>query len=209
MSNMSDLDIVLSEYKLSDAQKNAVLEVIGEGYTLAKANTIKSLENKGLIVKVSETHHKLGDELAQKVNPILERNKRVFEEFDRVDEVEAIRVELDTNMWDVSEEAQAVQDIMLSGGDNGDKADSVEDVKLIAEPYAQWELELMGFTGWRNTDDAWTGLTRKEIQADIKTAFGLNRKARRLHTRLLTSEYRKIMCPRPRKSLKITGKVGV
>lgn len=65
MSAMADLDIKLSEYKLSDAQKNAVLEVMDQGWTSAKTNTIKSLENKGILVKVSETHHNFTDEFVR------------------------------------------------------------------------------------------------------------------------------------------------
>jgi hypothetical protein len=51
MSNMSNLDIVLSKYKLSDAQKNAVVELLSpeSGIITAKANTLKSLGKRGLV----------------------------------------------------------------------------------------------------------------------------------------------------------------
>lgn len=185
MSNMSELDTILSEYKLSAAQKNAVLEVIAGEIESAKTNTLKSLEKKGLIFQ-GENGWFLEDDLHLKINPIVERNKEVFEAFDTVAEV---------------------QEVMLTsvGGEIGDKADKL----AFVEPYAPWELEAMGVAGWRNTDGAWGGLTRKQIKEDIKSAFGVNRETRRKHTKLLTSEYRKIMCPRPRKGLKLTGKVGV
>lgn len=49
MGYMNSVDIVLTAHKLSDAQKNAVVELLSGGFTTAKPNTIKSLENKGLI----------------------------------------------------------------------------------------------------------------------------------------------------------------
>lgn len=181
MSNMSDLDIILTNHKLSEAQKNAVLELVGEGkFVGAKPNTIKSLVNKGLVEERLDGYS-LSDSLADEIRPILDHNKVVFEAFETV---------------------QAVQEVMLGteGGENGNAA--------VVEPWADWELEMMGLSGFRNTD-VWTGLSFEEIKEDVKTAYGTNRKARRAHTKLLTSEYRKVFCPRPRKALKITGKVGV
>lgn len=77
----------------------------------------------------------------------------------------------------------------------------VEDIKAIIR-----KNELMG--QWRNSE-VWADLSLEEIKEDIKTAHHINRAARRRHTKLLTSEYRKVFCPRPRKALKLTGKVGV
>lgn len=45
--------------KLSETQDSAIREVAELGYTVAKANTIKSLEGKGLIKPVGNTHHEL------------------------------------------------------------------------------------------------------------------------------------------------------
>lgn len=52
MGYMKALDIVLTEHKLSDAQKNAVVELLSGGFTAAKTNTINSLEKRGLILNV-------------------------------------------------------------------------------------------------------------------------------------------------------------
>lgn len=98
--------------------------------------------------------------------------------------VEEIMEELDTNMWGSPE----------TDGD-------VEDFRNIIE-----KNKLMG--QWKNSE-VWESLSLQEIKEDIKTAHPINRAARRLHTKALTSEFRKVFCPRPRKALKITGKVGV
>lgn len=209
MSAMADLDIELSRFKLSDAQKNAVVEVFDQGWTTAKANTIKSLENKGILVRISETHHKLGSILAEFLS---EWQGAPSVDSPEVEEVRGLAASQGIILThdeavQVSQESASVQEVMFRSvldSDGVEKATS-----FAEEPYAQWELEVMGFKGWRNTDEAWTGLSSEEIKEDIKTAFPINRKARRLHTKLLTSQYRKLMCPRPRKQLKITGKVGV
>lgn len=184
MSAMADLDIKLSEYKLSNAQKNAVLEVMEQGWTSAKANTIKSLENKDILVKVSETHHTFTDKFAGDVATYMAKNN--------------ISVE-----WQgapsVADEVQAVQDVMFGGGENGDKADSVDDVKYVKDSdgilkrtdglqadtfddtMAPWEKELLGFgetLKWRNTK-VWDGLTAEQIRKDLDTAGPVNRAARR------------------------------
>lgn len=49
MSKMADLDAKLTEYKLSDAQKNAVVELMEAPFKNAKPNTIASLVKKGVI----------------------------------------------------------------------------------------------------------------------------------------------------------------
>lgn len=209
MSAMADLDAELSQFKLSDAQKNAVIEVFDQGWTSAKSNTVKSLENKGILVKVSETHHKLG--------PVLDEFLSEWQGAPTVDspEVEEVKglaasqgiVLTHEEAVQVAQETRDVQEVMFRSvldSDGTEKSTALSD-----EPYAQWELEVMGFKGWRKTDGAWDGLSIKEIKEDIKTAIPLNRAARRKHTKLLTSEYRKLMCPRPRKQVKITGKVGV
>jgi hypothetical protein len=50
MGYMKSVDVVLTARKLSEAQKNAVVELLSGGFNTAKPNTIKSLENKGLVV---------------------------------------------------------------------------------------------------------------------------------------------------------------
>lgn len=79
--------------------------------------------------------------------------------------------------------------------------DEVEDIKAIIR-----KNELM--SQWQNSE-VWADMSLEEVKEDIKTAHHINRAARRRHTKLLTSEYRKVFCPRPRKALKLTGKVGV
>jgi hypothetical protein len=49
MGIMKSVDLVLSNYKLSDAQKNAVVEIYGGGTNPINARTLKSLEKRGLI----------------------------------------------------------------------------------------------------------------------------------------------------------------
>lgn len=49
MGFMKSVDIVLSEYKLSDAQKNAVVNIMSGGTEKIQVRTYASLEKKGLI----------------------------------------------------------------------------------------------------------------------------------------------------------------
>lgn len=49
MGYMKSVDIVLSEYKLSDAQKNAVVNIMSGGTEKVQVRTYASLEKKGLI----------------------------------------------------------------------------------------------------------------------------------------------------------------
>jgi hypothetical protein len=64
--------------------------------------------------------------------------------------------------------------------------------------------------GWSNTQ-VWDGLTRKEIQADIKTAMPDNRKTRRERNRIVTNVSRRNwfrMSGESRKQTKICGAKG-
>lgn len=109
------------------------------------------------------------------------------------------------------------------GLDDYDGIDDVELKNTVTEQYAEWEKELLvddteefdriieknNLMGqWRNSE-VWADLSLDEVREDIKTAKPINRKARRLHTRLLASEYRRVFCPRPRKALKLTGAKGM
>jgi hypothetical protein len=85
MSAMADLDITLINYKLSDAQKNAVVELFEGGATVAKAVTFKALERKGLVTMVDgfwQLDAEFRNKLRGEANP-----------------VEEIQAELNTNMW--------------------------------------------------------------------------------------------------------------
>lgn len=175
MSNMSNLDIVLSEHKLSDAQKNAVVELLSpeSGLITAKPNTLKSLERKGLVTSYAGGGWQLADEFRAELN-----------------------VKTGT--------AESVE----SDAETGAKAETFE------FPMAAWELELLGLSeliGWSGTE-VWNGLTAAEIAEDIETATPVNRTARRTHFRTLRNAFRRLnnkQAPDSRKSLKITGKVGV
>lgn len=70
MSKMADLDIVLSAHKLSDAQKNAVVELLSpeSGEITAKANTLKSLERKGLVNSYAGGGWQLSDQFRAELN---------------------------------------------------------------------------------------------------------------------------------------------
>lgn len=170
MSNMGDLDIVLSEYKLSDPQKNAVLEVISGETTNAKLNTLKSLEKKGLIFQ-GENGWYLEGEFQLELAPILNRNKAVFEAFDQGG------VNGDADEKDVTKEVEAVQAAMF---------ESVAQVEVFDYQLGVYTNTLMGFGDvykWRNVI-VWDGLTAEQIKEDIKTAFPINRKARRDHAKM-------------------------
>jgi hypothetical protein len=169
MSTMTDLDITLSEYKLSDAQKNAVLEVIETSFPVnAKKNTLASLLKKGLVELIEGT----------------EDNYTLSEDFAR-----ELGVGATPEITQTEEEIQA-------------------DQKYFDDEFFDvfGKHNLMG--QWRNSE-VWADMSLEEIKEDIKTARPINRKTRRLHTRLLASEYRKMYCPRPRKALKLTGAKGM
>lgn len=81
MSKMADLDIVLTDYKLSDAQKNCVVEIMADGTTTARKNTVTALENKLFIhgkgdgtyelMNVLKEALGLSDQVEENVGPVL------------------------------------------------------------------------------------------------------------------------------------------
>lgn len=221
MSAMADLDIRLSEHKLSDPQKNGVLELMEGGFKETRTNTINSLFKRGVIQPTSEenrpwefTHtfaKSMGwaseETATSDIDAIMERNNSGFSAFDTgvqiLSDVEEIEELLQPVGFISDEEVHERFDQLTDKLDAVDTSDG-----LTIAPWAQWELDLMGLKGWRNTD-VWTGLSLEEIEEDIKTAKPLNRKARREYTKSMTSVYRKQFCPRPRKALKLTGAIGV
>lgn len=86
--------------------------------------------------------------------------------------------------------------------------DPISDAEILTDAF-EAIVEKSGLMSQWSNSEVWADLSLDEVKEDIKTARPINRKARRLHTRLLTSEYRKVFCPRPRKALKLTGAKGV
>jgi hypothetical protein len=181
--------------KLSDTQHAALIEVSKLGYTVAKANTIKSLENKGLIEATSNTHHKLTVEGREALG---------------LDEVKVLPVY--TDGYDLhTEQAEGFDTTPVSEiFKNVENADG-EYLDLYNHKWADWERELGGFDatiGWKGTE-VWDGLTAAEIKEDMETAYPVGRAARRVHHRTLRNAYRRMTVLRPRKSLKVTGAKGL
>lgn len=195
MSNMSNLDIVLSEHKLSDAQKNAVVELLSpeSGYITAKPNTLKSLERKGLVTSYAGGGWQLADEFRAELN----LKTRVEESIESL---------LQGDPWKLGDAiAEDEAHIILDSDAEGtkfDKFDSMwDDVFKITAGFG-------ATLDWRGTE-VWNGLTAAEIKEDMDSATPVNRKARRTHFRTLRNAFRRQTVQRPRKALKITGKVGV
>lgn len=162
MSKMADLDIILTDYKLSDAQKNAVVELLGGGFTTAKANTIKSLETKGLVINKGDFY--------------------IFEEEFKA-KLKGTR-EVVTNQ--VMAHPDVLSDILekeetTDGWMGEDEAPLADGVERFQDDWEEWEKELAGFgetLKWKNAQ-VWDGLTAQEIRDDLDTARLIGRKARR------------------------------
>lgn len=178
MSAMADLDITLTDLKLSDAQKNALVEVhtaSGDNSKIsARKNTLNSLVSRDLIREIGGTW----------------TTTPAGREALGIPVVEVIEEELNTNMWDAPAITDEEIDIFK---DMTDKLSGVEDEDAQLQAYtfdkdwAMWERELCGFEatiGWKNTD-VWDGLTAEEIREDMDTALPIGRKARRERARLV------------------------
>lgn len=183
MGYMKSVDIVLTAHKLSDAQKNAVVELLSGGFYTAKGNTISSLVKRGLVevddrgvFSFEETFHAdLREAYSQSEPREIEPS---FHEKLMADVAE-IEEELNTNMWDAPEITE----------------EEIVDFKAMAETLTperfNWELgeysnTLMGYGDvyeWSNIR-VWDGLTAEEIRADMDTARPVNRKARRESAKL-------------------------
>lgn len=227
MSNMSNLDIVLTAHKLSDAQKNAVVELLTGGATVAKAVTFNALERKGLVTKV--------DEVWQLADSFKAELKAAYSQPEPREDVSVEASYL--HITDAELEAAESLESLLQGdpwkmGDaiTADEAE-LEPSDFVAAPFAGWELKVMATNedqfegdvlamikdyiatvdGWKGIE-VWDSLSLEEIKEDIETAMPVNRKARRTHFRTLRNAFRRLnnkQTPESRKSLKITGKVGV
>jgi hypothetical protein len=173
MSKMADLDIVLTDYKLSDAQKNAVVELLDGEFVNAKPNTIKSLATKNIVEFVD------GWQFTEKFI----RESGIFgEQPANVDREAVANIQ---KAEDVKKLA-ASQGIVLTDEEAAQVAREDVDPWTLGpdtfdKDWAMWERELMGFEatiGWKNTH-VWHGLTAQEIREDMNTALPIGRKARR------------------------------
>lgn len=225
MGYMKSVDIVLTAYKLSDAQKNAVVELLSGGFSTAKPNTIKSLENKGLVINKGDFYlfeESFKAELkaaystpeSREVKSVAASQGVVLsdEEALQVSQEESLESLLQGDPWkmgDAITEDEAF--IVLDGPVLPAKTEYVVSPDTFQSVWLPWEVELMGFGAtleWKGTE-VWDGLTAAEIKEDMETATPINRKARRTHFRTLRNAFRRVTVQRPRKALKITGKVGV
>ena len=180
MSKMADLDIVLTDYKLSDAQKNAVVELLEGEFVNAKQNTIKSLAAKNIVEFVN----------GWQFTEMFIRESGIFGEQPANVDREAV-----ANIQKAEEvkKLAASQGIVLTDEEASQVANESlgpvlpETTEYVVSPdrfnkdWAMWERELMGFEatiGWKNTD-VWDGLTAEEIREDMETARLVGRKARR------------------------------
>jgi len=187
--------------KLSETQDAAIREVAELGYTVAKANTIKSLETKELILSTGGTHHQLT------------AAGREYLGLDNVEE--SVEEDFHTKlMADVAQLEEGLETLAESVTHEELKSLLQGDPWKLDEPLADWERELLdgapeipakrenteekpfqyfdeawnnakrveaGFGAtllFRNTH-VWDGLTAKEIRADIKTALPIGRAGQR------------------------------
>lgn len=102
--------------KLSETQDAAIREVADLGYTVAKANTIKSLENRGLINPTNLTHHELTDAgreylglpaLGAPEDSIMEDNSGYDFHTKLMKDVAELESVLQSNPWKIGEQITA------------------------------------------------------------------------------------------------------
>jgi hypothetical protein len=199
MGYMKSVDVVFNEYKLSDAQKNAVVELISGGFNTAKPNTIKSLVGRGL-VEVDDLgvysleaafHSAIRDAYSQP-------EPRVEENFHQklMADVAELESALAGDPWKIGEQVTADEPYLEFNEErladwerellhtNG--APLADGVERFQNHWADWEKELAGFgetLNWSKTK-VWDGLTATEIREDIETARPVGRKARRQYARI-------------------------
>lgn len=202
MGYMKSVDAVFNEYKLSDAQKNAVVELLTGGFYTAKPNTIKSLENKGLIIRDTADSGKVIFHFEH------EFHVKVKEAHSQPEPRETIQEVVEAKNAPESFHTELMQDLARLE----EMADEFPTREVFDSQMAEWERELMGFdfvSGWKGIE-VWNGLTAAEIQEDMETARPVNREARRTHFRTLRNAFRRMNNQdKSRKSKKITGAVGL
>jgi hypothetical protein len=197
MGYMKSVDVVLTARKLSDAQKNAVVELLSGGFTTAKPNTIKSLENKGLVINKGDFYlFEESFKAALKAAYSTPEVREVSQE--DVQSVEASYLHITT------EELEQMTDVVQPSTEF-DRFDSKWDDQFKVTAGFGETLK------WKGTE-VWDGLTAEEIREDMDTAYPAGRAARRVHHRTLRNAFRRMAVkgsPESRKSIKVTGKVGV
>lgn len=221
MGYMKSVDIVLSEYKLSDAQKNAVVELLSGGFNTAKPNTIKSLENKNLIIKPNDGAWELEPVFAAELKAAYSQPEPRdnftevlgWEPDSRENETDAKSLEslLQGDPWKLGDAITEDEAFIVLDSDGELKDAEGTEFDKFDSSWADWEKEVAGFgdtLDWKGTE-VWNGLTAAEIAEDMETATPINRQARRTHFRTLKNAFRRATVQRPRKALKVTGKVGV
>lgn len=223
MGYMKSVDAVFNEYKLSDAQKNAVVELLTGGFYTAKPNTIKSLENKGLIIRDTADSGKVIFHFEHEFHVKVKEAHSQPEPRETIQEIEELLQPKPANVVDREEIPQEV--VEAKNAPESFHTELMQDLARLEEmahefptrevfdsQMAEWERELMGFdfvSGWKGTE-VWNGLTAAEIQEDMETARPVNREARRTHFRTLRNAFRRMNNQdKSRKSKKITGAVGL
>ncbi len=213
MSNMSNLDIVLSEHKLSDAQKNAVVELMEGAFKTTKPNTIKSLEKRGVIEASAnvEGGWEFTDKFAGELGVFLAKNTDASESVESAESIESL---LQGDPWKLGDAIVADEAYIILDSDGALKDAEGTEFDKFDDKWDDLLKVMAGFGAtldWRGTE-VWNGLTAAEIKEDIETATPVNRNARRTHFRTLRNAFRRLnnkQASDSRKSLKITGKVGV
>lgn len=205
MGYMKSVDIVLTAHKLSDAQKNGVVELLSGGFTTAKPNTIKALVNKGLVIDEGGSYS---------FEESFHAELREAYALPEAREEESIESLLQGDPWKIGDAITADEADLEFDEKHSVDPETGAKAEKFGFPMANWELELLGLEfliGWNGTE-VWDGLSLEEIKEDIATAYPVGRQARRVHHRTLRNAFRRLavsQSPETRKSIKITGKVGV
>lgn len=191
MGYMASVDIVLNEYKLSDAQKNAVVELLSGGFYTAKANTIGSLVKKGIVVVNESGSHELEETFHAKVREAYSQPEaRTEDELSFHESLMSDVAELESFAeilgQDPAELHESVEETLYPAPEDGgpvlpERTEYTISPDTFDKQWALWERELMGFdipSRWTNVE-AWHGLTAQQIRDDMDTEHYVNRAARR------------------------------
>lgn len=224
MGIMKSLDLFLTEHKLSDAQKNAVVELLSGGFTTAKLNTIKSLEKRGLVSQfengeyIFDEQFRAGLKEAYSVPEVREvkglaasqgivlTDQEAFEVYQ-----ESVESLLQGDPWELGDAITADEAYIVLDSDGELKDAEGTEFNKFDSKWNDLFKETAGFGAtldWRGVE-VWDGLTAAEIKEDMETAAPINRKARRTHFRTLRNAFRRANVERPRKALKLTGAKGL
>lgn len=180
--------------KLSEIQHAALVEVSELGYTVAKANTIKSLENKELIDAVGATHHKLTSKGRAVLGlPAVEETQTFHQKL--MEDVAELESALQGDPWKMGEQITADEPYLEFPSEPVIDLDStITQVVTFDKDWALWERELCGFgatIGWNNTE-VWHGLTAEEIREDLDTRVPANRADKRMHAKAYRKAFKQL-----------------